>query len=166
MHFLNPKFSKLIFSNTHHDTIPQKYHQLQQPRFNNKSITQFIQSNIKYCLTFSQSNCLRSILHLLIVTKTMSFEKLKDFLEIVKNNGKLHEKLKSAQSAEEVEKIANEHGHEFSTHGFNNLSDKELESVAGGGCSTCMGDSVAQQTQSFGPTNTCCHKNCGSGYSW
>ena len=87
----------------------------------------------------------------------MSEEQLKSFLDTVKNDENLHEKLKAAKSAEEVESIAIEHGHEFSTDGFNKLSDEELEGVAGGG-------NVAQQTQTFGPTNTCCEKNCGSGY--
>ena len=63
----------------------------------------------------------------------MSLEQLKAFLEKVKGNSSLQEKLKAAKSAEDVVGIAKEHGHEFTADKFSQLSDEELEGVSGGG---------------------------------
>ncbi len=43
----------------------------------------------------------------------MSLEQLKAFLEKVKGDSNLQEKLKAAKSPEDVVSIAKEHGHEF-----------------------------------------------------
>ena len=63
----------------------------------------------------------------------MSLEQLKAFLEKVKGDSSLQEKLKAAKSPEDVVGIAKEHGHEFTADKFSQLSEEELEGVAGGG---------------------------------
>ena len=62
----------------------------------------------------------------------MSEEQLKAFLAKVKDNSNLQEKLKAANSPEDVVGIAKEHGHEFTADKINQLSDEELERVSGG----------------------------------
>ncbi len=62
----------------------------------------------------------------------MSLEQLKSFLEKVKGDSNLQEKLKAAKSPEDVVGIAKEHGHEFTADKFSQLSEEELEGVAGG----------------------------------
>ena len=62
----------------------------------------------------------------------MSLEQLKAFLEKVKGNSSLQEKLKAAKSNNEVVSLAKEHGHEFTADKINQLSDRELESLSGG----------------------------------
>ena len=62
----------------------------------------------------------------------MSEEQLKAFLKKVKADTSLQEKLKAAKSTEDVVGIAKEHGHEFTADKINQLSDDELEGVAGG----------------------------------
>ena len=62
----------------------------------------------------------------------MAEEQLKAFLEKVKADTSLQEKLKAAKSPEVVVGIAKEHGHEFATEHMTQLSDEELEGVAGG----------------------------------
>ena len=62
----------------------------------------------------------------------MSLERLKAFLEKVKGDPSLQEKLKAATSREDVVGIAKEHGHEFTADKFSQLSEEELESVSGG----------------------------------
>ena len=62
----------------------------------------------------------------------MSLERLKAFLEKVKGDPSLQEKLKAAKSPEDVVGIAKEHGHEFTADKINQLSEKELEGVTGG----------------------------------
>ncbi|WP_115118393.1 Nif11-like leader peptide family natural product precursor [Synechococcus sp. UW105] len=68
----------------------------------------------------------------------MSEQQLKAFLDTVKGNSDLQEKLKTATSAEIVISIAKEAGFMFSAEelkkvsGFEVLSDDELEGVAGG----------------------------------
>ena len=75
----------------------------------------------------------------------MSEEQLKAFLEKVKADTSLQEKLKAAKSPEDVVGIAKELGHEFTADKFTQLSKEELEGVAGGsgsyaaGC--CVGSS-------------------------
>ena len=62
----------------------------------------------------------------------MSEEQLKAFLEKVKDFSNLREKLKAAKSPEDVVGIAKEHGHDFGTDHMIQLSEEELEGVAGG----------------------------------
>ena len=62
----------------------------------------------------------------------MSLEQLKAFLEKVKGDTSLQEKLKTARSSEDVVSIAKEHGHDFGTEHISQLSEEELEGVAGG----------------------------------
>ncbi|CAE22305.1 conserved hypothetical protein [Prochlorococcus marinus str. MIT 9313] len=62
----------------------------------------------------------------------MSEEQLKAFLEKVKADTSLKEKLKAAKSPEDVVGIAKEHGHEFTADKISQLSEEELEGVAGG----------------------------------
>ena len=62
----------------------------------------------------------------------MSLEQLKAFLEKVKGDSNLQDKLKAAKSSEDVVGIAKEHGHEFTADKFSQLSEEELEGVAGG----------------------------------
>ena len=71
----------------------------------------------------------------------MSLEQLKVFLEKVKGDISLQEKLKAAKSPEDVVGIAKEQGYEFTADKINQLSDDELENVAWGvnsaGARTC-----------------------------
>ena len=62
----------------------------------------------------------------------MSEEQLKAFLEKVKADTSLQEKLKAAKSPEDVVGIAKELGHEFTADKFTQLSKEELEGMAGG----------------------------------
>ncbi|EAU74589.1 hypothetical protein RS9916_33817 [Synechococcus sp. RS9916] len=63
----------------------------------------------------------------------MSKEQLKAFLEKVKGDLNLQERLKAAKSQDEVVSIAKEHGHDFGAEHISQLSEEELEGVAGGG---------------------------------
>ena len=62
----------------------------------------------------------------------MSLEHLKAFLAKVKEDSILQSKLKAAKSPEDVVAIAKEYGHEFKSEYLNQLSEEELENVAGG----------------------------------
>ena len=62
----------------------------------------------------------------------MSEEQLKAFVAKVKGDSNLQEKLKAAKSPEDVVAIAKEHGHEFTADKRTELSEGELEGVAGG----------------------------------
>ena len=62
----------------------------------------------------------------------MSLEQLKAFLAKVKGDSNLQEKLKAAKSPEDVVAIAKKYGHEFTADKINQLSDEDLEGVAGG----------------------------------
>ena len=62
----------------------------------------------------------------------MSLEQLKAFLEKVKGDPSLQDKLKAAKSPEDVVGIAKEHGFEFTADKITELSEEELEGVAGG----------------------------------
>ena len=64
----------------------------------------------------------------------MSEEQLKAFLAKAKDDTMLQEKLKAAKSPEDVVGIAKEHGHEFTADKITELSEEELEGVAGGTC--------------------------------
>ena len=63
----------------------------------------------------------------------MSEEQLKAFLEKVKGDKSLQDKLKAVKTPEDVVGIAKEHGHEFTADKLAELSEEELEGVAGGG---------------------------------
>ena len=69
----------------------------------------------------------------------MSEEQLKAFLEKAKADTSLQEKLKAAGDANAVAAIAKEAGFSISTDDINKaqseLSEEELEGVAGGNCS-------------------------------
>ena len=69
----------------------------------------------------------------------MSLEQLKAFLEKVKGDPSLQDKLKAAKSPEDVVGIAKEHGHEFTADKISNLSEEELEGVSGGVCTFSKG---------------------------
>ena len=66
----------------------------------------------------------------------MSLEQLKAFLEKVKDDSSLQEKLKAAANPDDVVSIAKEAGFSISADDLKNaqseLSDEELEGVAGG----------------------------------
>ena len=62
----------------------------------------------------------------------MSEEQLKAFLEKVKGDTSLQEKLKEASDPVCITNIAKEHGHEFSSNTYEKLSEAELESLSGG----------------------------------
>ena len=61
----------------------------------------------------------------------MSLEQLKAFLSKAKDDQSIQEKLKAAKSPEDVVGIAKEQGYEFSADKLSQLSEEELESVAG-----------------------------------
>ena len=71
----------------------------------------------------------------------MSEEQLKAFLEKVKGDTSLQEKLKAAADANSVVEIAKEAGFGVSAddlNKFSELSEEELEDVAGGHQTICM----------------------------
>ena len=76
----------------------------------------------------------------------MSEEQLKAFLEKVKADTSLQEKLKAAANPDAMAAIAKEAGFSISADDLKNapnayaqLSDEELEGVAGGYCWECSG---------------------------
>ena len=62
----------------------------------------------------------------------MSEEQLKAFIAKAKDDQSIQDKLKSAKSPEDVVGIAKEHGHEFIADELSQLSEEELEVLAGG----------------------------------
>ena len=62
----------------------------------------------------------------------MSEEQLKAFLEKVKTDTSLQEKLKAAENPDEVVSIAKDYGHNFKTDHISQLNESELEGLAGG----------------------------------
>ena len=62
----------------------------------------------------------------------MSEEQLKAFIAKAKDDQFIQEKLKAAKSTEDVVAIAKDHGHEFTADKITELSEEELEGVAGG----------------------------------
>ena len=62
----------------------------------------------------------------------MSEEQLKAFLAKAKDDQSIQDKLKAAKSPEDVVGIAKEHGHEFTADKITELSEEDLEGVAGG----------------------------------
>jgi predicted ribosomally synthesized peptide with nif11-like leader len=89
----------------------------------------------------------------------MSEEQLKAFLEKVKADTSLQEKLKAAANADAVAAIAKEAGFSISaddlTKGQSELSEEEVEGVAGGGRKTIWG---------FGDDGSPCFKPCNSSH--
>ena len=75
----------------------------------------------------------------------MSLEQLKAFLEKVKGDKSLQDKLKAAKTPEDVVGIAKEHGHEFTADKITELSDEELEGVSGGGGMTNDNYTIGKQ---------------------
>ena len=67
----------------------------------------------------------------------MSEEQLKAFIAKVQGDAKLRDKLKAAKSTEDVVSIAKDHGHEFTADKISQLSEEELEGVAGGWSLPC-----------------------------
>ena len=63
----------------------------------------------------------------------MSEEQLKAFIAKAKDDQSIQDKLKAAKTPEDVVGIAKEHGHEFTADNIAELSEVELEGVAGGG---------------------------------
>ncbi|QNI54371.1 nif11-like leader peptide domain protein [Synechococcus sp. BIOS-E4-1] len=62
----------------------------------------------------------------------MSDEQLKAFIAKAKNDQTIQDKLKAAKSPEDVVGIAKKHGHEFTVDKITELSEEELEGMAGG----------------------------------
>ena len=62
----------------------------------------------------------------------MTQEQLNAFLEKAKGNITLQEQLKAAVSPEDVVGVAKEYGYEFTVDKISQLSEGELEDVAGG----------------------------------
>ena len=62
----------------------------------------------------------------------MSEEQLKAFIAKAKDDQSIQDKLKAAKTPEDVVGIAKEHGHEFTADNVTELSEEELEGVAGG----------------------------------
>ena len=70
----------------------------------------------------------------------MSEEQLKAFLEKVKSDTSLQEKLKAAADSDEIVAIAKDMGYKISADDIQTeISDEELESLAGGKYSGCGG---------------------------
>ena len=76
----------------------------------------------------------------------MSKEQLKAFLEKVKGDTSLQEKLKAAADADAVAAIAENSGYKISTEDIEKfmteISDKELEGVAGGIATVVIGTNL------------------------
>ena len=62
----------------------------------------------------------------------MSEEQLKAFIAKAKDDQSIQDKLKAAKTPDDVVGIAKDHGHEFTADKITELSEKELEGVAGG----------------------------------
>ena len=77
----------------------------------------------------------------------MTQEQLNEILVKLEGDRSLQEKLKAAVSPEDVMGIAKEYGHEFTVDKISQLSEGELEDVAGGH-NTCGGGGH-------------CHNTCG-----
>ena len=76
----------------------------------------------------------------------MSEEQLKAFLAKAKDDQSIQDKLKTAKSPEDVVTIAKEYGHEFTADKITELSEEELEGVAGGTafCTDCNSKMTCQ----------------------
>ena len=78
----------------------------------------------------------------------MSEEQLKAFIAKAKNDQSIQEELKAAKTPEDVVGIAKELGYEFTADKISQLSEQELEGVAGGtqsdNCQTRQMSNVCQ----------------------
>lgn len=81
---------------------------------------------------------------------TMSKEQLKAFLEKVKGDARLQDRLKAAKSSDDVVSIAKEHGHEFTVEKIAELSEEELEGVDGGGGTHAKYNGACGVTHGYG----------------
>ena len=68
----------------------------------------------------------------------MSEEQLKAFIAKAKDDQSIKDKLQAAKTPEDVVGIAKEHGHEFTADNVAELSEEELEGVAGGRVQTYL----------------------------
>ena len=83
----------------------------------------------------------------------MSEEQLKAFLEKVKGNSSLQEKLKGAADTNAVTAIAKEAGFSISADDLgtqSDISDEELESAAGGKYTDCLGSGACAASAASG----------------
>ena len=69
----------------------------------------------------------------------MSEEQLKAFIVKVKDDTNIQMQLNAAKTPEDVVGVAKEHGHEFASEHMTQVSDEELEGIAGGTCSSMQG---------------------------
>ena len=79
------------------------------------------------------------MLHFPIFLLPKSLEQLKAFLSKVKGDSNLQEKFKAAKSPEDVVTIAKEYGHEYTADKITELSEDDLEGLAGGTASGTSG---------------------------
>ena len=80
----------------------------------------------------------------------MSEEQLKAFIAKAKDDQSIQDKLKAAKTPEDVVGIAKEHGHEFTADNVAELSEEELEGVAGGMNAYHWDDYLASNTNCVG----------------
>ena len=59
----------------------------------------------------------------------MSLDQLKEFLQEIKNNKNLYEKVSKVGTADEIAKIANSVGYEFTGSELKSISNKDLKGV-------------------------------------
>ena len=69
----------------------------------------------------------------------MSEEQLKAFIAKAKGDQSIQDKLKAAKTPADVVGIAKEYGYEFTADKISQLSEEELEGVAGGGADNSFG---------------------------
>ena len=79
----------------------------------------------------------------------MSEEQLKAFIAKAKDDQSIQDKLKAAKTPEDVVGIAKEHGHEFTADDVAELSEEELEGVAGGGMCVTSADTTTFCDENF-----------------
>ncbi len=88
----------------------------------------------------------------------MSLEQLKAFLEKVKGDTSLQEKLKTAADGNAVDEIAKNAGFSIPAEALSvETSDRELEAAAGGLC--YGGSSTIEGWIWNGQTSACCRRN-------
>ncbi|QNI54567.1 nif11-like leader peptide domain protein [Synechococcus sp. BIOS-E4-1] len=79
----------------------------------------------------------------------MSEEQLKAFIQKVKADNSILQKLKAAKSPKEVVSVAKAHGYEVSVEMINKLGDEELEALVGGDCIQCTNYTAYYRHASF-----------------
>ena len=82
----------------------------------------------------------------------MSEEQLKAFIAKAKDDQAIQEKLKAAKTPEDVVGIAKDYGHEFANEHMTQLSEDELEGVAGGAGAGCI---ITPVTGLLNPSQAC-----------